>query len=173
VPPAPALPSATATATATADAPAARSGVTVACDQPGVIVSVDGDERKAFQLLGTTDLEPGEHVLRFTGDRYRPVQKQVTVTAGQVTDLGEVRLEVARGMATIRLVTEGARVLLVNGSDRREIPMTPISIDFDTTKSWVLHATKAGHCEYVQAIDFSDGVAKKTFEVELRPGCGH
>jgi len=143
----------------------------VGCDQPGVTVSVDGDEPRVFQSHHATDLEPGEHVLRFSGDRYRPLEKRVTVTAGQMTDLGDIRLEVARGMATITLVTEGARVLLVNGSDRREIPMMPISVDFDTTKSWVLHATKAGYCEYVQAVDFSDGVAKKTFAVELRPGC--
>jgi hypothetical protein len=148
-----------------------RTGVTVGCDQPDVTVSLDGDELRAFRFHRTTDLEPGDHVLRFAGDRYRPLEKRITVTAGQVLDLGDVRLEVARGMATISLVTEGARVMLVNGSDRRELPMMPISVDFDTTKSWVLHATKAGLCEYVRAIDFSDGVAKKTYEIELRPGC--
>jgi hypothetical protein len=147
-----------------------RTGLRVNCEQPGVTLLVDGQDPGAFPVA--VGLEPGEHTLRFSGDRYRPLERTIVVVAGQATDLGDVRLEVARGMATIRVVTPGARVLLVNGSDQREPPMTPISIDFDAGKAWVLHVTKVGYCEYVQPINFSDGVARKSIDVELRPGCG-
>ena len=150
-----------------ADAPAQ---LRVDCHQPGVTLVVDGQPRASLPV--ELHLDPGEHTLSFSGDRYKTLERRVTIAAGQTIDLGDVRLPVIRGMVTIILVTPGARVLLVSGSDRREVPTMPISVDFDAGKQWVLHATLKGYCERVEPIDFSDGTAKKTIEVKLVVGCG-
>ena len=66
----------------------------VDCDQPGVTLSLsDGDFR---ELPVVVALKPGEHTLRFSGERYKPLEKTVTVVLGRANDLGKVRLEVAR-----------------------------------------------------------------------------
>ena len=70
-------------------------------------------------------------------------------------------------------MTAGARVLLVSGTDRRELPMFPISVRFSPSKKWALHATKDNYCDYDQAVDFSDGVTRKEYVIELHPGCAH
>ena len=109
---------------------------------------------------------------RFSGDRYKTLERRVTTAAGQTIDLGDVRLPVVRGIVTIILATPGARVLLIHGSEHHEVPTMPLSVEFDTGKRWVLHATLSGYCEMVEPIDFSDGTAKKTIEVKLVAGCG-
>jgi hypothetical protein len=150
--------------------PASRTAeLRVACNQVGVVLTVDGDPQP---LPARLQLDPGQHVVRLAGDRYATQQRSITVAPGDVMDLGDMKLPVARGMVTISLLTPGARVLLVNGSDERELPMMPISVDFDAGKKWELRATLSGYCELVQPIDFSDGVAKKTIAVNLTPGCG-
>jgi hypothetical protein len=130
------------------------------------------DRRETFRLPAAVDLEPGTHVMRFAGDRYVPIERKVAVVLGKMTDLGHVRLRVGQGVATFELVTSGATLVLVGPSgDRREIPTTPLSVSFPGNETWVIHATKAGFCEYTRPIDFSDGVVRKTFRIELQPGC--
>jgi hypothetical protein len=69
------------------------------------------------------------------------------------------------------LTTDGARVLLVHGDDRRELPTFPLAIEFDPAKSWTLHATKRGFCELVLPLDLVDGGAVQHIDIALRPGC--
>jgi hypothetical protein len=155
---------------AAAPPPDAPAQLRVDCPQPGVTLAVDGQPQTSLPV--DLHLDPGAHVLRFSGDRYKTLERSVTIEAGQTLDLGEVRLPVIRGVVTIILATPGARVLLVRGKDRHEVPTMPISVEFDAGKPWVLHATLSGYCEMVEPIDFSDGTAKKTIEVKLVAGCG-
>ncbi|HLK39203.1 MAG TPA: hypothetical protein VKU41_20720, partial [Polyangiaceae bacterium] len=102
-------------------------------------------------------------------ERYQPLEKHVTVEHDRVEDLGTVTLKVLKGKATISLGTPGARVYLVSGADRRELPMLPISVDIDTTKTWSLEASKPGYGDYKQAIGFDDGQAERSYVVTLDP----
>lgn len=148
---------------------AGGTGVKVQGNQPGVKLSVDGKE------IGTLpqdvkDLTPGDHKIRVAGsERYQPLEKNVTVAQNEMQDLGAITLTVIKGKATITLGTPGAKVYLVSGTDRRDLPTFPISVDIDTSKSWTLLAQKSGFSDYNQPISFADGQAEKTFDVELQP----
>ena len=152
---------------------ALATGFKVAGSQPGITLQVDGSEVGPLpQTLST--LEPGVHALRFVGsDRYAPLTKSVMVTANKIEDLGEIELEVVKGLATFELVTEGMRVRLVpSEGDAREldegaIAQRRLSIDLDMSKEWTLEACSIGHEFLELPISFAGGQAEKTFRVEL------
>lgn len=143
------------------------TGIKVAGSQLGVKLYVDDKEIGPLpQEIG--DLTPGDHkVMLKGGDRYAPLEKSVVVAKDEIVDMGPVTLKVVKGKATISLATTGAKVYLVSGSDRRELPSLPISVDIDTSKSWSLEASKTGFNDFKQQISFEDGQAEKTFSVEL------
>jgi serine/threonine-protein kinase len=150
----------------------AGSGLKVAGSQPGVKLYVDDHEVGPLPQE-VHDVAPGDHTMRIAGsDRYQPLEKHVTIDKDQLDDLGTVILKVLRGKATISLGTPGARVYLVSGTDRRELPTLPISVDIDTTKTWSLEASKPGFEEYRQPISFDDGQAEKAFNVTLDARAG-
>ncbi len=145
------------------------TGFKVGGTQTAAHVSVD--ERDIGPLPAEVhDLTPGSHKIRISGgDRYETVDKNVTVAKDEFLDLGAVTLKVIKGKATITLGTPGAKVYLVSGTDRRELPAMPISVDIDTSKQWSLVASKFGFSDYNQPISFDDGQAEKTFNVSLDP----
>jgi serine/threonine-protein kinase len=146
---------------------ASRSGLKVSGTQPGVKLYVDDKELGPLPQE-VRDLSPGDHVIKLAGsERYQPLEKHVTIEKDKVEDLGSITLKVLKGKATIALGTPGARVFLASGSDRRELPMLPISVDIDTAKAWSLQASKAGFADFSQAISFDDGQAEKSFTVTL------
>jgi serine/threonine-protein kinase len=143
------------------------TGLRVSGKQVGVKLYVDGDEKGPLpQEL--TELAPGDHKVKIAGsDRYAPMEKNIIVVKDEMQDLGDVSLKVVKGKATINLITTGAKVTLIDGNDRRELPTLPISVDIDTSKHWTLEASKTGYDEYKQVISFEDGQAEKTFDVVL------
>jgi hypothetical protein len=145
------------------------SGIKVNGSQPGVKLLVDDKEIGPLpQVL--RDVPPGDHAIRIAGsERYQPLVRHVTVERDRVEDLGTVTLKVLKGNVTVNLGTPGAHVFIVSGSDRRELPMLPISLDIETSRSWALEGTKAGYQEYRQPISFDDGLADKTYTVALEP----
>jgi hypothetical protein len=147
----------------------AGTGIRITGTQPGVKLFID--DREAGPLpQEIRDLSPGDHVIKVAGsERYQPLEKHVSVEKDRVEDLGSVTLKVLKGKATISLGTPGARVYLVSGADRRELPMLPISVDIDTTKAWALEANRPGFVDYRQAIGFDDGQAERTYVVTLDP----
>jgi serine/threonine-protein kinase len=154
----------------------AGTGLRVSGTQPGVKLFVDGREIGPLpQEL--KDLAPGDHKIRIaerpvndpTKDRYAAAERNVIVVKDEMTDLGSMNLKVVKGKATISLATPGAKVYLVSGTDRRELPTLPISVDIDTSKQWMLEAMKLGFLDYRQPISFEDGQAEKTFAITLEP----
>jgi serine/threonine-protein kinase len=147
--------------------PPSESGIKVSGSQDGMTLAVDGKETGPLpQIL--RDLVPGDHTIRVAGsERYEPILRHVTVERDKIEDLGTINLKVVKGNVAVRLGTPGARVFIVSGSDRRDLPLLPISVDIDTSKTWSLEATKAGYQDYSQPIDFDDGVAAKTYTVTL------
>lgn len=145
------------------------TGVKVAGSQPGVKLFVD--DREVGPLPAEVrDLTPGSHRVRIVGtDRYVTIEKNITIAKDEVLDLGPQQLKVVKGKITVTPGTPGAKVYIVSGADRRELPILPISVDIDTSKSWQLEANRVGFTDYRQAVSFDDGQAEKTFVVTLDP----
>jgi serine/threonine-protein kinase len=147
----------------------AGSGIKVGGAQAGVKLFVDDKEMGPLPQV-VRDLTPGDHTIRVAGsERYQAMDKHVTVERDKIEDLGTITLKVLKGKVTVSLGTPGARVFIVSGTDRRELPMLPISVDIDTAKSWSLEGTKQGFDDYRQPISFDDGQAEKTYTVTLEP----
>lgn len=148
---------------------AAATGIKVTGTQAGAKLYID-DKEVGSLPQEIKDLSPGSHKVKvFAGDRFTAAERTVTVNKDEMQDLGLVTLKVVKGKATISLGTPGAKVFIVSGSDRRELPTLPISVDIDTTKQWALVASKAGYSDYNQPISFDDGQAEKAFTVMLEP----
>jgi len=149
-------------------AEAPSTGVKVGGAQVGVKLYIDDKEIGAVPAE-VRDLTPGSHRVRIAGgERYAAVEKNVTVAKDEFQDLGTVNLKVVKGKATITPGNPtGAKVYIVSGADRRELPTLPISVDIDTSKQWSLLATKLGYGDYTQPISFDDGQAEKTFVINL------
>lgn len=152
--------------------PAGATTVTalkVSGSQAGVKLFLD-DKEVGNLPQEVKDIAPGAHKVRLAGgDRYAPMEKTVTVTKDELLDLGPQTLKVVKGKITVNLGTPGAKVYLVSGTDRRELPTLPISVDIDTSKSWSLEASKTGLPDYKQPVTFDDGQAEKTFTVTVEP----
>jgi serine/threonine-protein kinase len=147
----------------------AGTGIRVTGTQPGTKLFVDDKEIGPLPQ-DLRDMTPGSHLVKIAGgERYAPAEKTVTISKDELQDLGTQTLKVVKGKATISLGTPGARVFIVSGSDRRELPALPISVDIDTSKQWSLVASKPGYNDYNQPISFDDGQAEKAFTVALDP----
>jgi len=152
----------------TSTASRSTTGFRVAANQPGMKLFVDGHEAGLLPQE-VRDLTPGEHKIRIVGnERYEPLERVLTLAKDEMQDLGSFSLKVLRGKVTITLGTPGAKVYLVSGPDRRDLPTFPISVDIDTSnKAWNLEASRFGFSDYRQPISFADGQAEKTFNVQL------
>ncbi|MEP7050786.1 MAG: carboxypeptidase regulatory-like domain-containing protein, partial [Pseudomonadota bacterium] len=102
------------------------TGIRVTAEGRGIKLSVDGkDVGPLPQEL--KDLAPGDHLVHLDGgERYETFEKHVTVEADQMQTI-EPKLRVKKGLATIKLGdnADGAKVLLVSGSERRPLPALP------------------------------------------------
>ena len=86
----------------------------------------------------------------------------------------EPKLRVKKGLATIKLGdnADGAKVLLVSGTERRPLPQLPITVDISVDKPYSIVATKKGFGDFEQRVAFEDGQAERTFVVNLAAGSG-
>lgn len=148
---------------------AASAGTGVKVSGPaGAKLQIDGKDVGVLPVE-IKDLAPGDHKLHFSGDRYAPLDKTITVGKDEMVDVGAVPLKVTKGKATIQLGTPGAKVTLVMGTTRKEVPQFPMAIEFDPNEKWELQATKDGMDPYSEKITFEDGNAEKVYSVTLQP----
>ncbi|MFZ5891511.1 MAG: PEGA domain-containing protein [Myxococcota bacterium] len=146
------------------------SGLSVRSESRGLKLVVDGKDIGPLpQEL--PDLAPGDHQVKIDGgDRYEPFEKTVTVSADQMLTL-EPKLKVKKGLATIKpgLNADGARVVLVSGSERRPVPSLPLAVDIPGDKPYSVVATKRGFQDFEQKLEFEDGQAERTFVIDMVP----
>ncbi len=147
------------------------TGIRVAAEGRGIKLSVDGKEVGPLpQEL--KDLAPGDHLVHLDGgERYESFEKHITVEADQMQTV-EPKLRVKKGLATIKLGdnADGAKVLLVSGTERRPLPQLPITVDISVDKPYSIVATKKGFGDFEQRVAFEDGQAERTFVVNLSSG---
>jgi serine/threonine-protein kinase len=144
------------------------SGLKVVAEGAGLKLTVNGKDYGPLPQE-IKDLEPGEHTVRIDGgDRYESWEKRVTIEADKLTTL-EPKLKVLKGLATIKTGenADGAKVLLVSGSERRPVPSLPLRVDITSEKPYTIVATKKGFKEYSEKIVFEDGQAERTFVIDL------
>jgi serine/threonine-protein kinase len=144
------------------------TGIRVTAEGRGIKLSVDGKEIGPLpQEL--KDLSPGDHLVHLDGgERYESFEKHVTVETDQMQTI-EPKLRVKKGLATIKLGdnADGAKVLLVSGSERRPLPTLPITVDISVDKPYSVVATKKGYGDFEEKVAFEDGQAERTFVVNL------
>jgi len=144
------------------------TGIRVTAEGRGIKLSVDGKDIGPLpQEL--KDLSPGDHLVHLDGgDRYESFEKHVSVEADQMQTI-EPKLRVKKGLATIKLGdnADGAKVLLVSGSERRPLPQLPITVDISVDKPYSIVATKKGFSDFEEKVAFEDGQAERTFVVNL------
>jgi hypothetical protein len=144
------------------------TGIRVTAEGRGIKLSVDGKEVGPLpQEL--KDLSPGDHLVHLDGgERYESFEKHVTVETDQMQTI-EPKLRVKKGLATIKLGdnADGAKVLLVSGSERRPLPTLPITVDISVDKPYSVVATKKGYGDFEEKVAFEDGQAERTFVVNL------
>lgn len=151
---------------------AALGTLIASSDQPGLRVFVDGTERGPLPAR-LNDIPPGTHQIRVAGgDRYKPLERAIEVKAGEPVDLGNVKLTVLRGKMTVALKTEGASITLIPNDDSSKAKVLdgpfPRAIEVETTSgTWKLVAKKKGLGDFVAPLDFTDGIAEKTLDVQL------
>ena len=147
------------------------TGIRVTAEGRGIKLSVDGKEVGPLpQEL--KDLSPGDHLVHLDGgERYESFEKHITVEADQMQTV-EPKLRVKKGLATIKLGdnADGAKVLLVSGTERRPLPQLPITVDISVEKPYSIVATKKGFGDFEQRVAFDDGQAERTFVVNLSSG---
>ncbi|MBW2453961.1 MAG: PEGA domain-containing protein [Deltaproteobacteria bacterium] len=89
-----------------------RQGIRVRSEQPNVRLLLDGSDRGPLPLE-LPDLSAGRHQLRFVGgDDWAPLDKTVTLAAGELVDLGTITLPERKVEVTLTLLAPGANVVI-------------------------------------------------------------
>jgi hypothetical protein len=148
------------------------TGIKVTAEGSGLRLWIDDREIGALPQE-VKDLTPGEHRIRVDGnDRFASYEEKVTLAADQIKTIGPLELKVVRGLAMIEPGenSEGAKVLLVNGSEKRQIPKLPYRVEISTDKGYQLVATKKGYSTATIPVTFEAGKDQKRFIIDLSPG---
>jgi serine/threonine-protein kinase len=148
---------------------ATGTGIKVIGEGTGLKLYVDGREVGPLPQE-IKDMDPGEHVVRVAGsERFEPFERRITVEPEQMQTIGPLRLKVLKGLATIQEGpgADGAKVILISGSDRRTLPRLPITLDIPTNQPHTLVATKRGYEQVKLPIKFEDGQVEKTIELSM------
>lgn len=146
------------------------TGIKVSAEGTGLKLWIDDKEIGPLPQE-VKDLTPGEHKIRIAGnDRFAPYEEKVTVVADQVKNVGPLDLKVVRGLAMIEPGenADGAKVLLVSGNEKRQIPKLPYRVEISTDKGYQLVATKKGFATTTIAVAFEPGKDQKRFVIDMR-----
>jgi serine/threonine-protein kinase len=153
--------------------PSQGTGVKVTAEGRGLKLFIDDKEIGPLPQE-IRDMTPGDHKVRIEGgERYEPYERTLTVEPDRILE-HQPKLKVKKGLATIKLGenADGAKVMLVSGDERRPIPRFPLAVDLEANKSYSIVAEKRGYSRYEKRIDFEDGLAEKTFVIEMGAGSG-
>lgn len=146
------------------------TGLRVTAEGSGLKLWVDDKEIGPLPQE-VKDLTPGDHKIRVAGnDRFAPYEETVSVAAGQIKSIGPLELKVVRGLAMIEPGenADGAKVLLVNGAEKRQIPKLPYRVEISTDKGYQLVASKKGFPTATIPVTFESGKDQKRFVIDLR-----
>ena len=142
-----------------------KSGLKVSSKQSGVKVDVDGQGSKELPL-SLDDLKPGKHTLKFTGEKYKSKETEISIDEGQTKTVDDVKLALKSVSTKFTFVTKGAKASITDGSKNIDLADDGKAIDLDTSKSWVLKATAPNFDDLTRPIEFSDD-PEQNVKIEL------
>jgi hypothetical protein len=137
------------------------TGFFLETDPPGASVWINDrplDEKTPFTK---SDLDPGTYVVRIAkGEKYAPKTIEIVVEEGQITELPKKVLDLKAVELTFKTNPPGAKATLIQGDDRQEIGLTPITKVIDTTKEYQVKYSKDGYTDVVKAVEYPPGQDK-------------
>jgi PEGA domain len=128
-------------------------------------VDVDGQGAKELPI-SLDELKPGKHTLKFTGDKYRSKEQEISIEDGQTKTIDDVKLTPKAVSTKFVFVTKGAKATLSDGSKTVDLADDGKAIDLDASKSWTLKATAPNFEDLSKSIDFGDDT-DQTVKIEL------
>lgn len=146
------------------------TGIKVSAEGSGLKLFVDGKEIGPLPQ-DLKDLAAGDHQIRIESNgRFEVYEEKVTLAADQMKVIGPLKLKVKRGTANIEAGNNAsdAKVLLVTGKEKRQIPEIPYKVEIDASKGYLLVATKKGFATTTLPVTFEPGKDQKKFVINMR-----
>jgi len=143
----------------------AWADVTLASAPPGASVAVDGEA--LGQGGGTYEILEGERVLRLEAPGFAPLERTLSVTAGEAQDLGMLELTPARGVLSLRSEPGGANVSL----DGEFAGQTPLELELEPGIDHRITLSRAGYKRRSTTVSMQAGAVAER-RVKLDPLLG-
>jgi hypothetical protein len=124
---------------------------------PGASIWVDDRPYEDKTPTTITGLTPGKHLVRVAkGDAYEQLNLEVEVAAGQLTQIAQKTLMLAKVEVTFNSEPEGAKVVLISGNDRKELGVAPVAAVIDTSKTYEVEYTLKDYTKITKALEEKD-----------------
>jgi serine/threonine protein kinase len=148
-----------------------ETGFFLETDPPGASVWVDEIPQDDKTPITVLNLSPGVHTVRIAkGDKYAQDVINVVVQSGNITQVPKKTLDLKEIEVTFRTEPEGARAVLVTGSERQNLGTTPATASLYTSKSYKILFAKAGYSDMEIPVEYPAGQEKVTLDpVPLAP----
>lgn len=147
----------------------AGTGVNVAAEGSGLRIYIDGKDEGPLPFT-RKDMVPGTYKVKIAGNpRLEPFEQSVTVEADKLFELTP-KLKVLKGLARIKpgKDADGAKlVLVIGGTERKQIASIPTELEIDTSKEHVLIATKDGFVDFSQKLEFEPGKPERDVSLDM------
>ncbi len=115
---------------------AGQSGFYLETDPPGCTVEVDGRIIDDKSPLTVSDLQPGNHAVKLSKEKYRDMRFEVEIKKGEKQNLPLKKLELAKVEVTFNTTPQGSPVTLVEDGRRIDLGTTPASYEVYTEKTY-------------------------------------
>lgn len=115
---------------------ASGSGLYLESDPPGCTVEIDGTIIDDKTPLTVSDLEPGNHEVKLSKEKYSDLTFEVEIEKGKQAKLPTKRLTLAKVEVTFNTAPQGHKVTLIDGANRMNLGVTPATSQVDTGKAY-------------------------------------
>lgn len=132
----------------------------------GASIWIDDRPYEEKTPITVTDLSAGTHMVRVSkGDSYEQISKEIEVVAGQIVKLPQMKLVLRSVEITFNTEPAGATVVLISGTDRKKIGVSPAKATIDTSKTYKVEYALKDHKKVTKAIEERDYAGKETVEL--------
>jgi hypothetical protein len=129
----------------------------------GASIWIDDRPYEEKTPVTVADLSAGTHMVRVSkGDSYEQISKEIEVVEGQIAKLPQMKLVLRSVEVTFNTEPAGATVVLISGTDRKKIGVSPAKVTIDTSKTYKVEYTLKDHKKVTKAIEEQDYAGKET-----------
>jgi hypothetical protein len=119
--------------------------------------------------LTVSDLKPGTYTLRIEKAGFLPFSTDINVVDGKLIQLDKVILDPKSVMASITVVPEDAKIILVTDGKEKTLGKSPQELELDPTKRYSLKIEAEEHKEWTKDLEMPKGDNKLAIEAKLEP----